>query len=280
MKNHYIVYIKLSLIIVSFLFSCKNITIPKIKNKKDINGFSEYGVYFELGSDKTYNDTLINIEHSKIYSFKINSVDSVLIDLSNYYSKEEFVNMTSPYVSFISICGYDFNGQNDDVGWNQSPLFFQYLNKKYEVVVSEQTGFVENSINFWMHPPRQDKFMQNYTAPWPMVVYNKSQWNWEFVFNGTGWQNIVKKEWRDTAKFLYTYNVCKKELKKIEGKYFDCYNVQASGESKVGNSSADFLFCNNFGIFEYSCVNIDGSTLHLLFDRYDTCLKQDKSKED
>lgn len=105
-------------------------------------------------------------------------MDSILIDLSNYYSKEEFVNMTSPYVSFISICGYDFNGQNDDVGWNQSPLFFQYLNKKYEVVVSEQTGFVENSINFWMHPPRQDKFMQNYTAPWPMVVYNKSQWNW------------------------------------------------------------------------------------------------------
>lgn len=260
------------------MVSCNDITIPKSVNINDINGFYEYGVYFELGTDKTFNDTLINSKHSKIYSFRINLMDSTMIDLSPYYEENDLKKYQNPHISYVSICGYDFNGQNDDIGWNQSPLFFQYLNKNYEVVISEQTGFVENSFNFWMHPPRQDKFMQNYTAPWPMVVYNKPSWKWEFVFNGTGWQNIVKTEWKDTANFIYTYNVLSKQFKNIEGKVFECFKISAVGDSKVGKTTSNFLFCNNFGIFEYSCINIDGSTFNLHFNRYGECIKHDKCK--
>lgn len=275
MRNKFIVISLFSLIYILNGCNKSPIIIPKTINDKDLNGYTEYGVYFELGSNRTKNDTMIVSDHAKVYRFDINGVDSFNVDLSPYYSPEELTSKEIPVVAYISVCGFDFNGQNDEVGWSQSPLYFQYLNRDEKFAIGEQTGFVENSINFWMHPPRQDILMQNYTAPWPIIVYNQHQWKWAMTFNGTGWQNTVKKEWRDTTTFHYTYEVVSSELKKIEDKEYQCYRVEAVGKSKEGNPTASYLFCNTFGIYEYSCVNIDNSTFRMTFDHYGDCIKKE-----
>ncbi len=264
MKKCFIVIIFFSTFSMHSCYNKKSIVI-ELEQDTDSNGFYESGIYHESIKQRYSQTRIIDSMISKIYKFKFDNTDSIPIDLSSFgLNKVQFCK-------YFSMCGYDLYRNNDKIGWNQTPLLFQYLDGDKALILNAQTGCVDNSVNFWMHPPRQGKFMQNYTAPWPFVVYNKPTWNWTFTFNGTGWQNIILDSWTDTAKFTYKYDVVSKFKKQIKNKEYNCYKIHAHGISKLGKNFAEFEYCIDFGIYRYFCRNLDQSLFEFTFYDYIIC---------
>lgn len=166
-------------------------------------------------------------------------------------------------LTYFTISGKDKLEKQESFRWDQSPMYVEYYNSDDEVLMSSQTGLVDNCKNVWMHPIRQGKFMQNYTSPWPFIKYDENEWNWNFIFNGTGWQNTVIDTWQDSMTVNYSYRIAGMDKYQLGEEQIDCYVIDAEGTSRLGNNSSHFLFNPKYGFVTTSSTNLDGSKSHI-----------------
>ena len=184
-----------------------------------------------------------------------------------WFTKSYFANYLQIYkgdstqdlIHYVSLSGKDHYNNNDRVGWPQSAMTVKFLDEEFQEIVVFQTGLIENHKNVWLHPPRQSRFMQNYTSPWPLVKFDSLTWHWTFKVDGKGWANIVEPAWDDIQEFNYVYTIEGMMDYELNDTILNCYKIIAKGKSSVGDNESQFLFHPEYGFVTIYNKNIDDS---------------------
>ena len=166
---------------------------------------------------------------------------------------------TEDLIHYVSLSGKDHFKNNDMQGWPQSALTAKFLDDEFQEIVVFQTGLIENYQNIWLHPPRQSRFMQNYSSPWPLVKFDSLSWHWTFRIDGNGWGNIVDTKWNDIQEFRYFYEIVGMEDYELNDSILKCYKIIAKGKSNVEDNESHFLFHPQYGFVTIYNRNIDDS---------------------
>lgn len=121
------------------------------------------------------------------------------------------------------------------------------------------TGAVENDKNVWIHPIRDGFFNSLETAPFPFVqkpLKIGTEWNDQMQI-GQGWGNKMWGQWEGQLLETYNYKIVGKETLKTKIGEIDCYVIESSANSKIGETKLKSYFSEKYGFvrLEYSLLN-------------------------
>jgi len=110
----------------------------------------------------------------------------------------------------------------------------------------DSTGFIENEKKIFIHPPRHNQYSFTEIAPFPQIDYplelNKKYKKFLFVGFGFGeWENL---------KLVNEYEVIKTESLLILGDEYNCWFINSTSKSELGESNMDFIFSTEIGFIE------------------------------
>lgn len=254
------------MIMLLMTLSCDQSLNMTIQIDCDPNDFNSTGynlfVSKKVGGSEKTNLNVLDYNKEFLYNFEFispsgrrDSLACIEMTLEKRIDKDS----CHEQAKFVSISHLDKFGMNEEVRWDQKPLTISYYNQDSVLILSGQTGFIQNCNNFWMHPPRQNIFMQNYCAPWPLVSFNKNEWSWSFKFNGNSWQNIVDESWTTVEEFVFKYKIVGKRIFEFKNNEYLCYEILAKGTSSIGENETFFVFSLELGIVHLENKNIDNS---------------------
>ena len=149
----------------------------------------------------------------------------------------------------------------DDPEYNQTAIGYEYLMENGEKLASEVTGAIENEMNLWMHPPRSNFFKILELNPFPYIkapYKTGTKWDWKLSI-GDHWSDKRWLEWKGRIDNVYNYEI--KENKTISTKLgnLECYIVQATAKSRIGETELISYFNPKFGFVKLEYKNIDGT---------------------
>lgn len=129
----------------------------------------------------------------------------------------------------------------------------------------ELTGFIDNSNEFWTHPPRDNDYLKQLEfLPFPNIKFNKKKWSWKLEV-GDQWADVRWLEWKGaiTLRFLYRLTNTNYPIM-IGGKSIICKEISARMISSIAKSEAKFYFNNSTLVKAvYSLLNGDNLEITL-----------------
>lgn len=152
---------------------------------------------------------------------------------------------------------YEFNKNEKDriESYNINP------SRAIDWIDKEETGFIEDKNNLWLHPFRANQYHFTEIAPFPNVRYidlfpgNKwaSRLN---IHNGWGiWSNTQVKHYYEVVD-IGSVNIPFQNLK-------NCTHIKSEAISEFGTSTLDYWFHPEFGIVRYLYRNYEGQTCNI-----------------
>lgn len=204
-------------------------------------GETKFKVVHYISDHNVVEDTLTLIRHGYLWKF---------------YSKKESQLTTQE--------------NNWSIDWIYSPT-----NK-------ENTGVLENDSLLFMHPPRSNQYAILQYCPFPQIrfpLYIEKSWNFDLEVGGiwlkaikrnTEGQTVVKSVYTVIGKILWYCPAIKKNI--------DCYEIQAIGNTKFGNTSLRAYFSEIYGFvyLDYETLNNDRFIFTLQFITSESFLIQNK----
>jgi len=121
------------------------------------------------------------------------------------------------------------------------------------------TGVVENENNVWIHPIRKGFFNSLETAPFPFVkkpLKVGAQWTDQMKI-GQGWGNKIWGQWEGSLIQTYDYTVVGKEILETKIGKIDCFIIQSTSKSSIGETKLKSFFSAVYGFvrLEYALLN-------------------------
>ena len=135
---------------------------------------------------------------------------------------------------------------------------------------SSYTGVIENCQNIWLHPLRFGLLEFNQVTPYPYIQFPLEKglsYSWNFEI-GQGWGNPLWAEWEGLLKINYQYRIGKEityELKN-KSKEIPCTEILAEGQSRIGSSTARFVFSRDYGFLEMEYTLNDSLKMSITLD--------------
>ena len=128
----------------------------------------------------------------------------------------------------------------------------------------DSTGFIENDQKIFIHPPRHNQYTYTEIAPFPQIDYplelNKKYRR--ILFIGSGWG-----EW-DNLKLKNEYEIYKNEAILFFEKKLDCWFINSTSHSELGQSSMDFIFSTEIGFIEMNYTFYDKKKITFKLIKY------------
>lgn len=121
------------------------------------------------------------------------------------------------------------------------------------------TGAVENDRNVWIHPIRDGFFNSLETAPFPFVqkpLKIGKEWTDQMQI-GQGWGNKMWGQWEGQLLETYNYKIIGKEKLKTKIGEIDCFVIESTAKSKIGETKLKSYFSEKYGFvrLEYDLLN-------------------------
>lgn len=141
------------------------------------------------------------------------------------------------------------NGNQTQISYLQDPIYAS-LNS---------TGVVENDKNVWIHPIRKGFFNSLETAPFPFVkkpLKIGTEWTDQMKI-GQGWGNIMWGKWEGSLIQTYHYRITGKEKLKTQIGEIDCYVIESTAKSRIGETKLKSYFSEKYGFvsLKYELLN-------------------------
>lgn len=156
------------------------------------------------------------------------------------------------------------------INTEQSTITYHYYTFANSMVpFASQTGVIDNKHNLWVHPPRNSALkilnMSAYPfAKFPLRVGKK--WEYSIPIGRLWGHNGFGSNWeeKDIPVFTHSYQV--KEMTQLNhgGRVLECYHIEAKSESKLGTSSSDFYYNDDYGFVSMRYNNLDGSVIQMV----------------
>jgi hypothetical protein len=150
--------------------------------------------------------------------------------------------------------------------WEFPNMIKDTLNRmKYQSICwskFDTTGAIENDKEYWIHPPRNNQFSITEIAPFPSIKLpcelDKSYHN--ILSTSSGW-----RAWSN-LNFINSYEIIKKDIRKVENVYYDCWIIKADSDSNIGKNYLTLSFNEEVGFVEliYKFYNGTKITLELI----------------
>jgi len=141
---------------------------------------------------------------------------------------------------------------------NENQTQISYLQEPVYASIAS-TGVVENEQNVWMHPIRKGFFNSLETAPFPYVIKPLKvgmEWTDQMKI-GQGWGDKLWGQWEGQLLQSYDYKVVGKEKLKTGMGKLDCYVIESTAKSNVGETKLNSYFSETYGFvrLEYNLLN-------------------------
>lgn len=124
---------------------------------------------------------------------------------------------------------------------------------------ASHTGAVENANNVWIHPIRDGFFKSLELCPFPYIKRpNKEGLSWcDSMEIGEGWRNNLWAQWEGPLSLKYDYSIVEEVNLDLEIGMVECWKVESTSRSKVGESKLVAYFSDIYGFvrLEYELVN-------------------------
>ena len=91
--------------------------------------------------------------------------------------------------------------------YNQTAISYEYLMNNGQSLTNETTGAIENEMNVWIHPPRNNFFRILELNPFPYIKAPYkigTKWKWKLKI-GDSWSDKRWKEWKGEIENIYDY---------------------------------------------------------------------------
>ena len=145
--------------------------------------------------------------------------------------------------------------------YNQTVISFKFPQIDGNRKFSSATGLIENEKNIWAHPPRDRFFRILEINPFPFIqapyeIGNK--WNWALKI-GSFWGDERWKTWEGSIENKYEYEIVDKKKIKTEVGELECYIVQSTATSAIGQTHLTAYFNMELGFVKLDYTNIDST---------------------
>ena len=224
--------------------------------------YNANNVIYNVGKKFTYS---YFYENTKGEKFLIKRGKSILQPEGYSTYDWEFINLEkidNETVNHLILKPKSGNPFGKDIpDYNQTAIGYEYLMLNGESLTREVTGAIENEMNIWMHPPRSNFFKVLELNPFPYIKAPYkigTKWNWKLKI-GDHWSDKRWLEWKGVIENVYDYEI--KESKIIATKLgnLECYIVQATAKSRIGETELISYFNPKFGFVKLEYKNIDGT---------------------
>lgn len=232
----------------------------------DDNRYTENNVVFTVGRHFTYQYFYQDIsgqqfkfkeadnagsldykERRKAWSFvPIGSADSAVI----HQVEIEVLAGLEPFIHHIP-------------DYNQTILKYDYPQLGGKQNFNSTTGVIENEQNIWLHPPRDRLFMILELNPFPFIQAPYTvgnEWDWTLDI-GDNWADERWLLWEGSVTQNYTYKIAGKEKLNTPLGDLDCFVVDGTTTSRLGQSRLRSHFHPQYGFIKLDYTNIDGSKM-------------------
>lgn len=121
------------------------------------------------------------------------------------------------------------------------------------------TGVVENCKNIWMHPPRSGSFAPMQLSAFPYVKFPLQigdQYQWELL-SGTHYAQKDLINWNGNLQTIMKYEVKEKTNFRFKNENLECYKIEATTLSALGNGKTVFYFNEQYGFVYIKFLSID-----------------------
>ena len=230
----------LTLVVIGICFSSCKQTVPT-SNSPVISG-----KVFNLNHTKTYVNQFITDVDSNLNFRSVYHVD--FYDSLKQFVKTEYVMLSV----FNNRCSFDSSQyyiewrtvKKDDDKYVEFP--------KYQ---SASTGVLSNQTEVFLHPIRQKEYKKLELAPFPYIVFDKKQW--EFNFNIGDHYCTAGIYWSKNMNFKTNYQLLGEKKFMINQQLISCQEVFATSESALSNAELRFLYSNQYGFVMLHYLNVD-----------------------
>ncbi len=148
---------------------------------------------------------------------------------------------------------------------NQALMQYDYLNKQQKSIAYQAAGFIEDSISVCIDIPKMNHFLITELNPRPEIKkpYEKGNTWRSTYFTGDNEGSDKWKKWEGIQQIEVIYSIRGKQTIKTNIGYLECYVVDASAKSPLGESRLVSYFNEKFGFVKLNFTNIDESYLVL-----------------
>lgn len=239
------------------------ITVEKTDSAKQYDEvYNTNNVIYTVGKKFTYSYFYQNTKGEK---FLMKRGKAVLQPKGHTIYDWEFVNIdktdneTVNHLILIPSLGNPFGKYFPD--YNQTAISYEYFMNNGQSLTIETTGAIENEMNVWIHPPRNNFFKILELNPFPYIKAPYkigTKWKWKLKI-GDQWSDKRWLEWKGEIENIYDYEI--KEKKNISTKLgnLECYIVLANAKSRIGETELISYFNPEFGFVKLEYKNIDGT---------------------
>ncbi|BFO67359.1 hypothetical protein [Chryseobacterium sp. KCF3-3] len=249
------------------------ITVEKPDGIRMLNEvYNSNNIIYTIGKKFTYSYFYQNIKGEK---FLIKKGKEILQPEGYSIADWEFVEIDRQNMETINHLilrprpGNPFERINPD--YNQTAIGYEYVMANNELMSSEETGAIENEMNVWIHPPRNDFFKILEINPFPYIkapYQIGTKWTWSLEI-GDHWSEKRWLEWKGSIENKYSYEI--KDKKNILTKLgnLECYIVHATANSRIGKTELISYFNPKYGFVKLEYTNIDHTKTVLELEKVD-----------
>ncbi|MFV8352151.1 hypothetical protein [Flavobacterium sp. XS2P14] len=239
------------------------IAVEKTDNTKQYDEvYNANNIIYTVGRKFTYSYFYQNTNEEK---FLIKRGKGILQPEGYTIYDWEFVNIenqdneTVSHIILKPNSGNPFEG--DDPDYNQTGIDYEYVLNNGKNHGKETTGAIENKMNVWIHPPRSNFFKILELNPFPYIKAPfkiGAKWNWKLEI-GNHWSDKRWLEWKGGIENVYDYEIIENKTISTKLGNLECYIVQATAKSRIGETELISYFNPKFGFVKLEYKNIDGT---------------------
>lgn len=149
--------------------------------------------------------------------------------------------------------------------YNQTVITYNFKLINGSFWSNEMTGVIENKMNVWMHPPRNDFFKILELNPFPYIKSPYkigNEWTWKLKF-GDHWADERWLLWKGQNENKYTYKITDYKIIPTKFGRLKCYVIDSKAKSNLGETKLVSYFNEAFGFVKLEYTNIDGTKTYL-----------------
>lgn len=236
---------------------------PDSTQAKDPNFFNRDNYIYTVGREFTFSYTIIK-DGDTLLCRVIKRGDAATRNWT-LVAPSQKDSLTIRHISFKVLDGY---GGLDQLfpDYSQTVIQQHYYSPTNVLLFDGLTGLVENSRNIWIHPFRGKFFSVTELSPFPymkMPPKKGRHWGWQLHDIDDRWSDTRIIDYKGKQQATYSYEVTGKSRILTAFGYLDCFKIEATASSGLGETGLIAYFHPEYGFVRLRYDNIDKSIIEL-----------------